>query len=135
MKRKYLILNSMASFLISAISSAMITSIVRESTPKLSNLLAAIFWLSMIAGFVFCGKLAKITRSKKRAVPRPLLFFRTKPLKVIDAVLIVSIISTSLCVVFHSSMTILWGLLLFLDISAFEFHILFSIINKEEYSN
>ena len=135
MNRKYLILSSMAFFLISAVSAALITGVDREVSPILSNVLAVIFWLSIIAGFVFCVMLAKKTRSKKSAVPRPLLFFRTKQLKIIDTVLIVSIIGTVLCSVFHSSVTLLWGLLLFLNIASFESHILFSIINKEEFSN
>lgn len=134
MKLKYVILNSTVSFFISAISAALITGFSRETAPMLSNVLAVIFWLSTIGGFFFCGMLAKKTPPKEKILPRPLLFFGTTPLKIIDAILIVSIISTILCGVFHSSMTILWGMLLFLDIAAFEFHILFSLINKGEFS-
>lgn len=134
MKYKYIILSSAISFFISAVSAALITGVSREKAPMLSNALAVVFWLGVIVGFVFCGMLAKKTRSKEKSIPRLLLFFRTTPLKIIDAILIVSIISTILCGVLHSSMTILWGLLLFLDIAAFEFHVLFSLINKGEVS-
>lgn len=130
MKHKYIILSSTVSFFISPVSAALITSVSREKVPMLSNALAAVFWLGVIVAFVFCGMLAKKTRPKEKSIPRLLLFFRTTPLKIIDAILIVSIICTILCSVLHSSMTILWGLLLFLDIAAFEFHILFSLIDK-----
>lgn len=132
MKREYVFLCSMASFLISAVDAALITGISREAAPTLSNVLAAVFWLSMITGFVLCGILAGRSRLRKNLMPKIFHFFQTKTLKIIDAVLIASIICTSLCVVFHISVTVLWGLLLFLDIAAFEFHILFSIINKEK---
>lgn len=134
MKYKYIILSSAISFFISAVSAALITGVSREKAPMLSNALAVVFWLGVIVGFVFCGMLAQKTRPKEKSIPRLLLFFRTTPLKIIDAILIVSIISTILCGVLHSSMTILWGLLLFLDIAAFEFHVLFSLINKGEVS-
>lgn len=134
MKHKYIILSSTVSFFISAVSAALITGVSREKAPMLSNALAAVFWLGVIVGFVFCGMLAKKTRPKEKSIPRLFLFFRTTPLKIVDAILIVSIIGTILCGVLHSSMTIIWGLLLFLDIAAFEFHILFSLVNKGEVS-
>lgn len=134
MKFKFVILSSTVFFFISAVSAALITGVSRETAPMLSNALAAVFWLNVIVGFVFCGILAQRTLPREKVLLRPLLFFRTTPLKIIDSILIVSIIGTILCVIFHSSMTFLWGLLLFLDIAAFEFHILFSLINKEEFS-
>lgn len=134
MKLKYVILSSTVSFFVSTISAALITAVSRETAPMLSNVLAAVFWLSIIVGFVFCGTLAKKTRPKEKILPRPLLFFRTRPLKIIDAILIVSIIVTILCGALHSGMTFLWTMLLLLDIAAFEFHILFSLISKGEFS-
>lgn len=134
MKLKYVILSSAVSFFISAVSAALITGVSRKTAPMLSNTLAAVFWLSAIVGFVFCGVIAQKTHPKEKIIPRPLLLFRTTPLKVIDTILIVSIISTILCSVFYIGMTFLWTILLFLDIATFEFHILFSLIGKGEFS-
>ena len=134
MKNKGIFWSSMIAFLISAVSTALITGVDRDVTPLLSNVLAILFWISMLVGFVFCAVLAKRTRLTKQAIPRPFRFFRTKPLIGIDTVFVVSVIGTIVCSILHSGSTILWALLLFLDIAAFEFHILFSISNKEDFS-
>lgn len=126
-----MLLLSFVSFLISAFSAAILTIANRDTAPILSNILAIIFWISMIFGFIMCSIIARKTCSKKKKFPRPLCLFRTKPLVIIDTIFLLSLIGTVLCIALHSNVTVLWALLLFLDIATFEIHILISISNEE----
>lgn len=133
MKNKNIFLLSVVSFLISALSAAILTIANRDIASTLSNILATLFWLSMIFGFIMCGILARKTCPKEKRFPRPLHIFRTKPLVILDTIFFLSLIGMVLCVALHSGISFFW-VILFLNIFTFEIHILLSISNKENFT-
>lgn len=129
MEKKNMYRLSMVAFFLSSVSAFLIVIIDRQQYLPISNILAAMFWITLILGTVSCVMLAKKTKPQHKSVPRFLNFFKGKVLTVIDTMLIVSILCTVIISMFHINISLLWALLLFFDIASFEFHILFSVAN------
>jgi hypothetical protein len=133
MKMKNIYNFSMVAFFLSSISAFLIAMIDRQQDLLISNALAVMFWFTLILGTAFCVILAKKTKPQNKTVPRLLNFFKGKALIIIDTMLIASVVCSVIISVCHINITLLWAALLFLDSASFEFHVLFSLINKEDF--
>lgn len=133
MKRHGYSVISMISFFMSSIFALCISIINRQQHLTASNILAALFWFTLISGIVFCVMLARKTKPSGKTKFRLLCFFRGKALIVIDTAQIVSILCTVVISALHINNTLLWAAFIFLDIFFIEFHCLFCMNNQEVY--
>ncbi len=131
MKKRHLFILSAAAFFLSSVSAFWITLTDRQHHPALANSLAAVFWITLIAGTVFCVILARVSKPQKKGMIRLLNFFHGKALIVTDTVLVVSDICTVMMSACRVNITLLWAVLTFLDIFSMELHCLFAIKSLE----
>lgn len=131
MKKRHLLILSTVAFFFSSVSAFCITLTDRHHHPALSNSLAAVFWITLIAGTVFCVLLAKITKPQKKGMIRLLNFFHGKALVITDTVLVASDICTVVMSACRVNITLLWAVLTFLDLFSMELHCLFAIKSLE----
>ena len=122
---------SLTAFLLSSICSFLLTMISRQQHLVLSNILAAVFWVTFVAGTVFCIMLAKRTKPREKGTIRLLNFFHGKALAITDTILVASDICTVIMSVCRVNIMFLWAAITFLDVFSMELHCLLAIKDQE----
>ena len=123
-KTRYLIWSA-GSFLISSLILFFVPVFPRDTHPLVATILAIIFWAFFVAGIIFTALLSKNNPSKDpnlKGVKKVFRFFTTKPLKIVDTVLILSVLAALLTAGFSVPTGKAGYLIIFLILYMVELH-------------
>ena len=124
LKSRYLIWSA-GSFLLSSMVLFFIPAFPRDSYPVTATILAVIFWSFFVAGIIFTAFLSKNNPSDvtgPKGVRKVFRFFTTKPLKIVDTVLILAVFAALVTGIFRIPTGISGYLIIFLILYMIELH-------------
>lgn len=124
------ILKPITVFFLSSVTIFFMPLFSRETNALMANILALIFWLLLIAGVVFTVLLSKnceLQKSKSKVFPQIFCFFIPNQTRIIDTVLIISILSTIIMAILNRNIACLQTLFIFLSIFSMELHCVLSL--------
>lgn len=130
LKSRYLIFSTVAFFL-SSLTIFFMPLFPRKTDATMATILALAFWLFLIAGIIITVLLIKNVNAK--GLPRILSFFKIKRTRIIDAILVISLLSAILTAILHINIGWLQISLMFLVIFTIELHCVFSLIEQKNH--
>lgn len=124
LKSRYLIWSA-GSFLLSSLVLFFVPVFPRDGHALMATVLAVVFWVFFVAGIIFTAILSKNNPSDvtgPKGVKKVFRFFTTKPLKIVDTVLILAVFAALVTGVFRIPTGLAGYLIIFIILYMIELH-------------